>query len=138
MKKREAGQGIKTFIAEEVSIKGEIKSQGSIRIDGFLDGHLDVKGDLYIGNTGDVKGEVRADNVFVGGKVEGNIHASGKVDISSSGQVFGDVKCSIITIDEGGIMEGTTSMAKNKIKADDERRDKKAVIEHPKNVKAKA
>ncbi|MEA1961550.1 MAG: polymer-forming cytoskeletal protein [Bacillota bacterium] len=114
MRKKEDNQNIKSFIAEGVEIQGKMHSNGSLRIDGTVDGEIDVKGELFVGNTGKIKGEVKVDNVTMAGKLEGNLAATGKIEITSTGQVFGDIRCSVITIDEGGILEGTSSMAKAK------------------------
>ncbi len=104
-------QNIKSFIAEGVELKGQLFSTGSIRVDGVIDGELDVKGDLVVGNTGVIKGEVKVENIMLSGKLEGNLAASGKVEISSSGQMIGDVKCHVFTIEEGGVIDGTTKMS---------------------------
>lgn len=112
--KRKKDLQIKTYIDEDVQIKGEISAQGSLRLDGSLDGQLDVKGDLHIGPTGLLKGEARAENAYISGKTEGNIYAKGKVVLNNSGQIYGDVECSVINIAEGGFIEGKTSMSKNK------------------------
>ncbi|HHW60903.1 MAG TPA: polymer-forming cytoskeletal protein [Syntrophomonadaceae bacterium] len=114
MKRRKDQQNIKTFIDEDVRIKGEISSRGSLRLDGTLDGQLDVKGELHLGPTGLIKGEARAENAYISGKIEGNIYANGKVVLNNSGQIYGDVECGVINIAEGGLMEGKTSMSKNK------------------------
>jgi len=113
-KKEQRNDNIKTFIAEGVEFKGQIQSKGSIRVDGTVDGVIDVQGDLIIGPTGLLKGEVRAGNIILAGKLEGNPTASGKVEITSTGQLSGDVKCSVIIIEEGGLLEGNTKMLGNK------------------------
>jgi len=113
-KKEQRNDNIKTFIAEGVEFKGQINSKGSLRVDGTLEGVIDVQGDLIIGPTGLLKGEVRAGNIILAGKLEGNPTASGKVEITSTGQLNGDVKCSVIIIEEGGLLEGTTKMSGNK------------------------
>jgi len=113
-KKEQRNDNIKTFIAEGVEFKGQIQSKGSIRVDGTVDGVIDVQGDLIIGPTGLLKGEVRAGNIILAGKLDGNPTVSGKVEITSTGQLNGDVKCSVIIIEEGGLLEGNTKMSGNK------------------------
>jgi cytoskeletal protein CcmA (bactofilin family) len=40
------------------SINGEVNSEGSIRIDGKLDGSLNTQGKLVVGNSGVITGDV--------------------------------------------------------------------------------
>jgi cytoskeletal protein CcmA (bactofilin family) len=88
-------------------------------VDGSIEGTMDVQGDLIIGATGTLIGEVKAVNIILAGKLEGNFVVSGKLEIASTGKIKGDVQCSIITIEEGGIMNGNSNMTG--IKADGEK-----------------
>lgn len=113
-KKEQRNENIKSFIAEGVEFKGQLYSKGSLRLDGIVDGIMNVEGDLIIGPTGFSKGEVKAGNIILGGKMDGNLSASGRLEITSTGQLYGDIKCNVITIEEGGILEGSTRMSGNK------------------------
>jgi len=114
-KKHQRNDNIKSFIAEGVEIRGQIQSKGSLRVDGSIDGGMDIQGDLIIGATGILKGELKAVNIILAGKLEGNLVASGKLEITSTGKIKGDVQCSVFTIEEGGIMDGNSRMSGNKI-----------------------
>lgn len=107
---------IESLISQGVEIKGEINSPGSIRIDGRVEGKLFIKGDLIVGEKGYIKGEVNADNLILAGKIEGNIDAKGRFEIKSTGTMSGDASCSIISIEEGAYLDGTSRMNKNKEK----------------------
>lgn len=117
MKKKEIdNQNLKSFISDGVEIKGELLSQQSIKIDGTVDGKLEVKGSLVLGKTALIKGEIKVQNLILAGKIEGNIYASEKVDVMSTGQINGDVQCKVLTIEEGGILEGNSRMVKQESK----------------------
>ena len=60
-------------IGEGTSIKGDIQSSGDIRIDGILEGNLDTRGKLVIGNSGNINGDVKCKNAEVSGKIKGKI-----------------------------------------------------------------
>ncbi|MEN6348468.1 MAG: polymer-forming cytoskeletal protein [Syntrophomonas sp.] len=117
-KKSESYSNIESLISEGVEIKGEILSPGSIRIDGFVEGKLSVKGNLVVGEKGFIKGEVTAQNLILAGKIEGNIQALGRLEIKSSGTMSGDASCSIISIEEGAYLEGTSKMSRIKDKSE--------------------
>jgi len=108
--RKKAYQDIESIIAQGVEIKGDIISQGSLRIDGAVEGKLNIKGDVVLGEKGRIKGEVKVDNLIVAGRVEGNVVASGRFEISANGYMKGDVTCSIMTIEEGGVLDGSSRM----------------------------
>lgn len=103
--------GIETIIACKVSITGEVQSEGSLRIDGELDGRIEIKGDLVVGEKGSIKGKVNLNNVLVAGRIEGDIKARGKVKITATGTVLGDVESETFVVEEGGKFQGNCKMA---------------------------
>lgn len=109
---------IESLIANGVTIKGNIISQGSMRVDGFVDGKMDIKGDLVIGENGHVKGELQAENAMLAGKVEGALIARQRCLITETGLMMGDVTCSVLSIEEGGTLHGASKMNYNKNSSD--------------------
>lgn len=126
MKRRENKyQNIESFIANGVELIGELNSKGSIRIDGYLEGKINVLGDIILGEKGHIKGEVKAENIIVAGKIEGNVNSKGKLEITSTGVLLGDIVCSVLTIEEGGVLDGTSKMKKAEEKSNNLKTDKK-------------
>ncbi|MDD4801879.1 MAG: polymer-forming cytoskeletal protein [Syntrophomonas sp.] len=117
-KKEQRNDNIISFIAEGMEIKGNIQCQGSLRLDGIIDGGVDLQGDLTIGTTGMIKGEVKAVNVILAGKLEGNLVVGKKLEITSTGKIKGDIQCSIFTIEEGGTLDGNSRMSGKKADID--------------------
>lgn len=111
-KKEKKYQNIESLISQGTEIKGKIIAQGSIRVDGIIDGEIDVKGDLIVGEKGMIKGEIKVENITLGGTIEGNVQARGRFEITSTGIMNGDVVSSIISIDEGAVLDGTSKMAR--------------------------
>ncbi len=110
MWKKGKQQSIESLISHGVQVKGEIRSSGSIRIDGNVEGKVDVKGDLIVGEKGRIKGEILVDNLVLAGRIEGNIEAKGRLEITATGSIMGDASCSLISIEEGGFIDGTSKM----------------------------
>lgn len=122
-KKDDMNKQIDSLISNNVEIKGEIKTEGSMRIDGNVEGKVQVKGDLIIGKQGLLKGEIEVDNLVLAGRMEGILNAKEKVEISSTGQMIGDIVCKILAIEEEGILEGNSKM--HNIKTNIEEKSKK-------------
>ncbi len=94
------------IIGQSSSMEGDIKSGGSVRIDGHINGDIEAEGDVIIGPEADVHGNISASNIELSGAVEGNIHSDGLLKIHASGVLRGDIEVMSFVIDEGGAFEG--------------------------------
>ena len=63
-----------SILCSDVEIKGSIKSQGALQIDGKVEGDISA-GDVTIGSSGQIMGEVKAETLRVKGKGVGSIRA---------------------------------------------------------------
>lgn len=116
-KKENQEEKLETIIGPETLFQGTIRTKGSLRIDGKLEGGIIEASSVIIGTNGQVQGDINAKNVMIGGKVTGNITAGHTLEIQSKAQVFGDVHTTIISISEGAVFEGHCVMSseQNKI-----------------------
>jgi cytoskeletal protein CcmA (bactofilin family) len=104
---------LETVIGDDSTVKGEMAVRGTVRIDGCLEG--DVRADwVVVGETGRVRGNVKARAVVVGGRVEGNIEGSEIVELKDKAQVSGEICAAKLSITEGALFEGNASMKKRK------------------------
>jgi len=105
------GRGdVKTVIGPGTEVKGQVRSSGSLRIDGRLEGGISCEGDIIIGDEGEVVADITAENVVVSGKVMGNIRARGKVEILGKGYVKGDITALSLVVTNGVFFEGRCLM----------------------------
>ncbi len=110
---------IETIIGKGASLKGEIETKGSIRVDGTLDGGIAAEQEAMIGESAKVKGNVRGLRVIVAGEVNGNVSAKESVEIKKMGRVFGDISGNTLTVDEGASYKGKVTMGIAKEMEDD-------------------
>ena len=93
------------MIGEGASIKGEIKEENEITIQGNVDGDIQCK-DLIVGKTGSIKGKIKADTLTVEGSVEGEINIKDLLKLMSSSYVSGKICYGSVQINEGGKLLG--------------------------------
>lgn len=101
------------IIGPESVFKGEISSKGTVRIDGRFEGNI-VADYLIIGETGTIIGDVTAKTLIAGGKLTGNVRSSESVEIQPKGEVYGDIYAVRLSIAEGAVFEGRSTMQKNR------------------------
>ena len=91
----------------DCKIKGTIKFDGPMRIDGRVDGQIITdSGDLVIGETGTVKAAITTKSAIVEGRVEGKITASDKVALKKKAHLIGDLKAKTLVVEEGVVFVG--------------------------------
>jgi len=103
-----------TIISNGVKIEGKVSSTGSIRVDGILEGDLNAGGNVTVGEQGDIKGEIVADVVSIGGKVVGTINAKEKTVLESKCTLKGDILTKVLVIEAGAKFDGKSSMGNAK------------------------
>lgn len=99
-----------TLIGENTELKGNLTTKGIIRIDGSITGNINVQGDLFVGTTALIKGDITASNIHIAGNVEGNIFSSGVLKLLAAARVTGDIQVKSFVCEEGSIFEGTCKM----------------------------
>ena len=101
------------LISNGTDIKGDIISNGDIRVDGSLTGSLSTKGKVVIGPTGKVNGEVNCKNSEVSGIIEGKINVEQLLNLKASSKIQGDIATSKLSIEPGAKFSGTCKMSDN-------------------------
>ncbi len=100
---------LESFVGVNSHFKGDIKSKGTLRIDGSVEGNVEADW-LILGEKATLKGDVSARGIIVGGRIEGALAAKEILEIKPKGQVIGDITTPKLMISEGGLLEGRSSM----------------------------
>ncbi|MCD9024881.1 bactofilin family protein [Cohnella silvisoli] len=99
-----------TLIGEGSLFEGKLKSDAGIRVEGQIIGDIDSAGDVTIGENGVARSHIIARNVILAGQVVGNISAKGKLTIKASGKLNGNLSAAELSIESGGIFQGSSKM----------------------------
>lgn len=100
------------FVGHGVEFKGVITYQGSVRIDGKLDGEVHAEGTLYLGEQAVITAKITAQSVISKGQVTGNIIAREKIQLLAPAVMDGAVFTPSLLIEEGVQFNGTLEMNK--------------------------
>ncbi|HWF58963.1 MAG TPA: polymer-forming cytoskeletal protein [Nitrospira sp.] len=99
-----------TLLAKGVELKGEIKVDGTVRIDGRLDGDVHTKGEVIVGEDGVVKGTIHADSLISSGRIKATVTATGKIQLLKTAVLIGEVHCPTMLMEEGAKFQGVSDM----------------------------
>jgi len=95
-----------SVIDAHMVVSGEIQTEGTVRVDGRVEGSMHRADTLIVGKDGTVAGDVEAREVIIGGIVRGNLVATGRVEVQSSATVQGDIRAAAVMLHEGGTVQG--------------------------------
>jgi cytoskeletal protein CcmA (bactofilin family) len=117
MKERnpEAGQSNENFtlLGRGVDFKGVVSFDGTVRVDGRVEGEIHTTGTLIVGEHAVIKGVVSAGVLMNSGKINGTITANEKIQILKPGILVGDIRTPLIAIEEGSHFHGMCDMGAN-------------------------
>ncbi|GJL65793.1 MAG: hypothetical protein NPIRA05_07640 [Nitrospirales bacterium] len=106
------GKGeVVAFIGPGVEFKGEIYYEGSVQIDGNMDGQIHTNGVLLVGEQAVISAKVNAGSVISKGKVNGDIVANKQVQLLSTAIMDGSLKTPELSMEIGVVFNGDISMS---------------------------
>jgi cytoskeletal protein CcmA (bactofilin family) len=80
------------ILPEATNIRGDLVTDGDIKLHGRLQGNIVAQGAFVIGRGGVIRGNIQAQVCAIGGKVIGNVNCLGPVEIMDSGYLRGDIE----------------------------------------------
>lgn len=101
--------GFETVLGASTTLRGDLKSQGNVRLDGTFEGTLEIDGNVLVGETAKITADIHAKNVSIAGAVRGNVSGK-KVQLLRTGRVWGDISATAIATEEGAFIDGKITM----------------------------
>lgn len=127
-----APSGGLSIIAVGMTVRGDIESNGTVKVEGTVEGHVEARDQVLVARGGAVLGDILARETIVGGAVHGSVHASDRVEIQAGAVVNGDIVTKRIAVAEGGSLNGQIRMSEAATEA------RTAGAERPAAVKAES
>ncbi len=107
-----AQPAIESTIGANTHIKGDIQGDGGLRIDGIVEGTIELTGNLVITESAKVRAEIKANNVSIAGAVQGNVTAN-RVEVTDTGRIWGDMTVKALLVSEGAYLRGQMFMSQD-------------------------
>jgi cytoskeletal protein CcmA (bactofilin family) len=104
---------LKSFLGTQSELQGKLKTKGVLRLDGEVTGSIEAD-QVILSETANVKGEIAAKRIIVGGRVEGILRANDLLEIGSKGKVKGEIFANKLLVMEGGEFNGRIEMKSDK------------------------
>lgn len=123
----------KDVLSSDVEIKGTIKFQKELLIDGKVEGDINSDGALTVGENADIRAEIKTKSITIYGKVQGNVQVSERCELKSKCTLQGDLKAARLIIEEGATFIGKSEVSSGmSVKASS---SKPEVVRHEESAK---
>ena len=101
------GDNVISIIGPGMRVIGDCETDGTLRIEGTVEGTVRAGKAVVIGKDGEVKGDVITQDAIIGGRVSGAVVAESRLELQATCAVDGEIKARRIKLDEGGRINGT-------------------------------
>jgi cytoskeletal protein CcmA (bactofilin family) len=102
-----------TLISAGTTLKGDISSNGDLRIDGTVIGNVKTSSKIIIGSTGTVQGDITGNQADVTGKVNGNVRATELLQLRGECVVAGNIYAGKLQVEPSATFNGQCHMGAN-------------------------
>lgn len=103
----QAREAVISIIGPGMRVVGDCDTEGTLRIEGHIEGTVRAGKAVVIGKDGSVKGDVITQDAVVGGRIAGTIIAESRLELQATCIIEGDVRARRIKLEEGGRVNGT-------------------------------
>lgn len=100
---------ISTVIDAGMVVKGNISGDGAIRVDGRIEGNIDLTKGIVLGEKAEIIGTIKSNIIVVHGRLKGNLSCR-YLYVKSTGVIDGDIEVGAFEVELGGKYNGNLKM----------------------------
>ena len=115
LKRRRTDQIPFSIIASDMTVIGDLETEGVVRIEGRIKGAVRVGSQVLVAAGAVIEGDLHTQEAIIAGQVSGAIHARERVELQATALVAGDILTPRISIVEGARVTGEVKMDVGKL-----------------------
>jgi cytoskeletal protein CcmA (bactofilin family) len=100
-----------SIIGPGMKVVGDCHTDGTLRVEGAVEGSIKAGKAVVIGRQGAVTGDVHTQDAVVSGKVTGTLIAESRLELQATCQIEGEVRTRRMQLEEGALLNGTVHMS---------------------------
>jgi cytoskeletal protein CcmA (bactofilin family) len=93
-------------------IVGDCETDGTVRVEGTVEGNIRAEKAVVVGREGKVKGDIATQDAVISGMVQGTIRAGSRLEVQATSRIEGEVVADRMQLEEGAVLNGTVQMGK--------------------------
>ncbi|HEX6042181.1 polymer-forming cytoskeletal protein [Longimicrobium sp.] len=106
------GEASMSIIGPGMNIVGDLVTDGTVRVEGRIEGTVRAGKAVVIGKGGEIVGDVLTQDAVIGGRVQGTIVAESRLEAQATSIIEGHirVRSGHLLVEEGAVHNGQTQM----------------------------
>ncbi len=101
-----------SIIGPGMKVLGDCEVEGTIRIEGSVQGNVRAGKAVVVGKDGLVEGDISTQDAVIAGRTKGTLRAESRLEVQATSRIEGEVIATRIQLDEGALLNGTVQMGK--------------------------
>jgi cytoskeletal protein CcmA (bactofilin family) len=119
-----------SIIGPGMKVVGDCTTDGTIRVEGSVEGSIRAGKAVVVGKNGFVDGDIVTQDAVISGRVKGSLTAESRLELQSTSRIDGQVVARMMQLEEGGVLNGTVQMGE-KVGARTEKDQTPAKVQTP-------
>jgi cytoskeletal protein CcmA (bactofilin family) len=102
--------GAISIIAPGTKVNGDVETDGTLRVEGAVEGMIRAAKAVVVGKDGVVIGDIMTQDAVIGGRVTGTVVAESRLELQATCVIDGEIRARRVKLDEGGKVNGQVAM----------------------------
>jgi len=103
-------ESVISIIGPGMTVVGDCQTEGTVRIEGVVEGSVKAAKAVVVGKQGQVRGDVFTQDAVVSGHVTGTLVAESRLELQATSRIDGEVRTRRMQLEEGAVLNGTVEM----------------------------
>lgn len=103
-------ESVISLIGPGMKVVGDCETDGTLRIEGAVQGSVRAGKAVVVGREGLVIGDVSTQDAVISGRIEGSVTAESRLELQASCRIDGEVHTPRLQLEEGAVVNGSLNM----------------------------
>jgi len=103
-------ESVISIVGPGMKVIGDCETDGTIRIEGAVEGSVKAGKAVVVGKDGTVKGDISTQDAVISGSVVGTVTADSRLELQATARIEGEIRARRMQLEEGAILNGTVQM----------------------------
>lgn len=99
-----------SIIGPGMRVVGDCEIEGTVRIEGRVEGSVRAGKAVVVGKEGIVDGDIFTQDAVISGTVQGTLTAESRLELQASCHIEGEIHARRMQLEEGAMLNGTVKM----------------------------
>lgn len=104
-------EAVISIIGPGMKVVGDCETDGTVRIEGVVEGAVKAGKAVVVGKDGRVQGDITTQDAVISGTVQGTLSAESRLELQATARIEGEVRARRMQLEEGAVLNGTVQMS---------------------------